>query len=53
MSKKHFIILAAEIRKMLDKDQRLNAAVAVASACQKISPTFDAQRFYEARGVTA
>jgi hypothetical protein len=51
MTKKHFEILAEEIRNMLDPMQRLNAAAAVAVACKRMNPRFDAQRFYVACGV--
>ena len=51
MSRKDFEILAQEIRNMLDPNQRLNAAAAVASACARINPRFDVQKFYVACGV--
>lgn len=51
MTKKHFKILAEEIRFMLDPMQRLNAAAAVAAACKRINPRFDVQKFYAACGV--
>lgn len=53
MSKKHFTALAAEIRKMENTDYRLAAAAAVAAASRQFNPMFDAQKFYEACGVTA
>jgi len=51
MSAKHFNAIAAEITKLPNKDHRLNAAVAVAAACKKLNPRFDAQRFFTACGV--
>jgi len=51
MSKKHFETLAKHIRMILDPHVRLNAAVAVAAACQEANPKFDYERFYAACGV--
>ena len=51
MSKKHFELLAQYIRAMIDPHCRLNAAIAVASACQQANPRFNADRFFEACGV--
>ena len=51
MSRKDFEILAEEIRHLMDMTQRLNAAAAVASACKRINPRFDVQKFYVACGV--
>lgn len=51
MTKKDFVILAEEIRNLLDPNQRLNAAAAVANACVRINPRFDVRRFYIACGV--
>ena len=51
MSRKDFEILAQEIRNLLDPLQRLNAAAAVASACARINPRFNVQKFYQACGV--
>lgn len=51
MTKKHFEALAKHIRQLMDPAQRLNAAVAVASACQEMNPKFDCKRFYAACGV--
>ena len=53
MSKKHFEALAKHIRQILDPHVRLNAAVAVAAACQEANPKFDYDRFYAACGVQA
>jgi hypothetical protein len=52
MTRKHFKILAEEIRHISDEVQRLSAAKAIAVACKRISPNFDTQRFYEACGVS-
>jgi len=51
MTRKHFQVLADNIRTILDPHVRLNAAVAVASACKQMNPRFDADRFYTACGV--
>ena len=51
MSRKDFIVLAEEIRHMLDDTQRLNAAAAVAAACKRLNPRFDVQKFYVACGI--
>lgn len=53
MTKKHFEALAKHIRMILDPHARLNAAIAVAAACQKANPRFDFERFYVACGVQA
>ena len=52
MTRKHFQVLADSIRTILDPHVRLNAAVAVASACKQMNPRFNADRFYAACGVT-
>ena len=52
MTKKHFQALADSIRSILDPHVRLNAAVAVASACKQMNSRFDADRFYAACGVS-
>lgn len=51
MSKKHLELLAKYIQSMLDPHCRLQAAVAVASACREANPRFDEQRFFAACGV--
>lgn len=48
MSKKHFGILAAEIRRITDEVSRERAAHAVARACARINPRFDMARFLAA-----
>jgi hypothetical protein len=48
MSKKHFELLAKYISGIIDFNCRLNAAVAVASACKEANPKFDQQRFFAA-----
>lgn len=51
MTKKHFQTLAEHIRMIMDPAMRLNAAVAVASACQAMNPNFKPDRFYRACGI--
>lgn len=51
MSKKHFELLAKYIGSMIDPHARLQAAVAVASACKEANSRFDADRFFQACGV--
>lgn len=51
MSRKHFELLAQHISSMLDPHCRLNAAVAVASACREANTRFDSDRFFRACGV--
>ena len=51
MSKKHFELLAKYISGIIDPTIRLNAAVAVASACREANPRFDTNRFFEACNV--
>ena len=41
MSKKHFELLAKYISSMMDTNARLQAAVAVASACKEANQRFD------------
>jgi hypothetical protein len=53
MSKKHFELLAKYISSMIDPHCRLNAAVAVASACKEANSRFDEQRFFAACGIGA
>ena len=53
MSKKHFELLAKYISSMIDPHCRLNAAVAVASACREANSRFDEQRFFSACGIAA
>ena len=48
MSKKHFELLAQYISGIIDFNCRLNAAVAVASACKQANPRFNEQRFFAA-----
>lgn len=48
MSKKHFELLAQYISGIIDFNCRLNAAVAVASACKQANPRFNEQRFFVA-----
>ena len=48
MTKKDFEMLAKHLRSMMNVDQRLAAAVAVASAAAELNPRFDAQRFFAA-----
>jgi hypothetical protein len=51
MTRRHFETLAKHIRQILDAHVRLNAAIAVAAACQEVNPNFDYERFYVACGV--
>lgn len=51
MSRKHFEALAKYIRGIMDSHARLQAAVAVASACAEANPRFDTDKFYKACGV--
>ena len=53
MSKKHFELLAQYISGIIDLNCRLNAAVAVASACKQANSRFDEQRFFVACGIGA
>ena len=53
MSKKHFELLAQYISGIIDFNCRLNAAVAVASACREANNRFDEQRFFAACGIGA
>ena len=48
MSKKHFELLARYISAMIDPHCRLNAAVAVASACAEANSQFNCDRFFAA-----
>lgn len=51
MSRKYFESLAKYIRGIMDYTCRLNAAVAVASACKEANPRFDTEKFFKACGV--
>ena len=51
MSRKHFEALAKYIRGIMDSHARLQAAVAVASACAEANPRFDTDKFFKAYGV--
>ena len=51
MSRKHFESLAKYIRGIMDSHARLQAAVAVASACAEANPRFNTQKFFDACGV--
>lgn len=53
MSKKHFKLLAEYITMIMDPHARLQAAVAVASACKHANDRFDEQRFFAACGIGA
>ena len=52
MSKKHFELLAKYIESIMDPQCRLQAAVAVASACREANSRFDQQRFFVACGIS-
>ena len=51
MSKKHFELLAKYISSMMDANARLQAAVAVASACKEANQSFDQDRFFRTCGI--
>lgn len=51
MTKKHFEALAKYISGIIDPTMRLNAAIAVASACKEVNPRFDETKFFNACGV--
>lgn len=53
MSKKHFELLAKYIESIMDPHCRLQAAVAVASACKQANSRFDEQRFFVACGISS
>ena len=53
MSKKHFELLAKYIESIMDPQCRLQAAVAVASACREANSRFDEQRFFVACGISS
>lgn len=53
MSRKHFELLAQYISSIMDPHARLQAAVAVASACKVANPRFDQDRFFGACGIGA
>jgi len=48
MSKKHFELLAKNINSIMDPHARLQAAIAVASACKQANQRFDQDRFFAA-----
>jgi hypothetical protein len=51
MTRKDFETLADSICTIMDTHCRLQAAVAVVSACVKLNPRFDTQKFFEACNV--
>ena len=53
MSKKHFELLAKYIDSIMDPHARLQAAVAVASACKEANSRFDCDRFFAACNIGA
>jgi hypothetical protein len=53
MSKKHFELLAQYITCIMDPHARLQAAIAVASACKKANSRFDCDRFFAACNIGA
>ncbi len=53
MSKKHFELLAKYIESIMDPHCRLQAAVAVASACKEANSRFDCDRFFAACNIGA
>jgi hypothetical protein len=48
MSRKHFELLAQYVSSIMDPHARLQAAVAVASACKVANSRFDQDRFFAA-----
>lgn len=53
MSKKHFELLAKYIDSIMDPHCRLQAAIAVASACKEANSRFDTDRFFAACNIGA
>jgi len=53
MSKKHFELLAQYIQSIMDPHCRLQAAVAVASACKAANSRFNTDRFFAACNIGA
>ena len=53
MSKKHFELLTKHIDCILDPHARLQAAIAVASACKEANSRFDCDRFFAACNIGA
>ena len=53
MSKKHFELLAKYIDSIMDPHCRLQAAIAVASACKEANRRFDSDRFFAACNIGA
>lgn len=51
MTKKHFEMIAKEIRQIINPAHALSAAAAVAAAGLRSNPRFNVQKFYEACGV--
>lgn len=51
MTRKHFEALAKYVSGIMDSNARLQAAVAVASACKEANPRFDTEKFFKACGV--
>jgi hypothetical protein len=51
MDKEHFELVAQYINSIMDSHARLQAAIAVGSACREANPLFDADRFYSACGI--
>jgi hypothetical protein len=52
MSRRDFETIAASINHITDATARRLAAIAVAAACAKLNPRFDAELFFRACGVT-
>jgi hypothetical protein len=53
MSKTHFELLAKYIDSIMDPHCRLQAAIAVASACKEANRRFDCDRFFAACNIGA
>ena len=51
MTRKHFKLIAAEIAKIADRQERAMKAAAAAKVFMKLNPRFDLDKFYAACGV--
>jgi hypothetical protein len=51
MDKEHFELISQYISSIMDSHARLQAAIAVGSACKVANPLFDVDRFYSACGI--
>ena len=51
MNKEYFELIAQYINSIMDPHARVQAAIAVGSACQVANPLFDVDSFYSACGI--